>query len=76
VALNTTKYSLKDVFQTNTDTQNYTFGTVWSPRIGLSYKVGSGKNIYASVSKGFSVPAVAISVPKLNSKGKESNLSL
>jgi len=40
-------------------TQNYTFGTVWLPRIGLSYKVGKGKNIYTSVSKGFSVPAVA-----------------
>jgi iron complex outermembrane recepter protein len=59
IALNTTKYSLKDVFITNTQNQNYTFGTVWSPRIGLSYKIGNEKNIYTSVSKGFSVPAVA-----------------
>lgn len=59
IALNSTQYSLKDVFQTNTENQNYTFGSVWSPRTGLSYKVGNGKNIYASVSKGFSVPAVA-----------------
>jgi iron complex outermembrane receptor protein len=61
IALNTTKYSLEDVFQTNSDSQNnaYTFGNVWSPRIGFSYKVGNGKNIYTSISKGFSVPSVA-----------------
>ncbi len=61
IALNTTTYSLDDVFQPNSNTQNkrYTFGSIWSPRIGLSYKVGKGKNIYTSVSKGFSVPSVA-----------------
>ena len=61
VALNTTKYSLEDVFQTNSNDQDgdYTFGNVWSPRIGFSYKVGNGKNIYTSISKGFSVPSVA-----------------
>jgi iron complex outermembrane receptor protein len=61
IALNTTTYSLEDVFQPNFNTQNkkYTFGSIWSPRIGLSYKVGKGKNIYTSVSKGFSVPSVA-----------------
>ena len=59
IALNSTYYSLKDVFQQNTERQNYTFGSIWSPRIGLSYKVSNGKNIYASISKGFSVPAVA-----------------
>lgn len=61
IALNTTTYSLEDVFQPNSYTQNkaYTFGSIWSPRIGLSYSVGKGKNIYTSVSKGFSVPSVA-----------------
>ena len=61
IALNSTNYSLEDVFQTNSDNQNndYTFGAVWSPRIGFSYKLGKGKNIYTSVSKGFSVPSVA-----------------
>jgi iron complex outermembrane receptor protein len=61
IALNTTTYSLEDVFQPNSNTQNkrYTFGSIWSPRIGLSYKLGKGKNIYISVSKGFSVPSVA-----------------
>jgi iron complex outermembrane receptor protein len=61
IALNSTNYSLEDVFQTNSETQNndYTFGPVWSPRIGFSYKLAKGKNIYASISKGFSVPSVA-----------------
>ena len=59
IALNSTHYSLKDVFQKNTERQNYTFGSIWSPRIELSYKVSNGKNIYTSISKGFSVPAVA-----------------
>lgn len=59
IALNTTKYSLKDVFQTNPESQNHTFGSILSPRIGFSYQVGNLKNLYASVSKGFSVPSVA-----------------
>jgi iron complex outermembrane receptor protein len=60
IAWNTTQYSLKDVF-TNSNGQNndFTFGAIWSPRIGFSYKVGNGKNIYTSISKGFSVPSVA-----------------
>lgn len=61
IALNATNYSLEDVFQTNSENQNndYTFGNVWSPRIGFSYQLFKGKNIYASVSKGFSAPSVA-----------------
>ncbi|WP_310559908.1 TonB-dependent receptor domain-containing protein [Flavobacterium sp.] len=61
IALNSTNYSLEDVFQTKSDSQNndYTFGAVWSPRIGFSYTLGNGKNIYSSISKGFSVPSVA-----------------
>ncbi|RTY70315.1 TonB-dependent receptor [Flavobacterium bomense] len=61
VAFNTTKYSLKDIFENNSEAQKmpFTFGNVWSPRIGFSYKVSKGKNIFTSVSKGFSVPSVA-----------------
>ena len=59
IALNTTQYSIEDVF---TNSNDYTFGAIWSPRIGLSYKVGKGKNIYSSVSKGFSVPSVGESL--------------
>jgi iron complex outermembrane receptor protein len=61
VALNTTKYSLEDVFENNSSSQKmpFTFGNVWSPRVGFSYKVSDGKNIFTSISKGFSVPSVA-----------------
>jgi iron complex outermembrane receptor protein len=61
VALNTTKYSFEDVFENNSGGQKmpFTFGNVWSPRVGLSYKISNGKNIFSSVSKGFSVPSVA-----------------
>ena len=61
LALNTTKYWLEDVFENNSGGQRmpFTFGNVWSPRVGLSYKVSNGKNIFTSISKGFSVPSVA-----------------
>ncbi len=61
VALNATQYSHEDTFETNTTIEKaaYTFGNVWSPRLGISYAVAASKNIYASVSKGFSVPSVA-----------------
>lgn len=59
IALNSTQYSLKDVFNANSQKNTYSFGAVGSPRIGLSYKIANGKNIYSSVSKGFSIPAVA-----------------
>jgi iron complex outermembrane receptor protein len=64
LALNTTNYSLQDVFQNNALPQKsaYTFGVVWSPRLGLSYKIADGKNIYTSISNGFSVPSVAESM--------------
>jgi iron complex outermembrane receptor protein len=61
LALNTTKYTLEDVFnKTVAQTeQSCTFGKVWSPRLGISYQLSSGKNIFSSISKGFSVPLVA-----------------
>ena len=61
LALNTTSYSLQNVFENNSSDQKmpFTFGNVWSPRVGLSYKVSNGKNVFASISNGFSVPSVA-----------------
>ena len=61
LALNSTSYSLQNVFENNSSDQKmpFTFGNVWSPRVGLSYKVGNGKNVFASISNGFSVPSVA-----------------
>ena len=64
LALNTTNYSLTTILQpdmANSESSD-TFGTVWSPRLGLSYKVAKGKNIYGSVSKGFSTPSIAESL--------------
>jgi iron complex outermembrane receptor protein len=61
LALNTTKYSLEDIFQENGNQseQGYTFGKIWSPRLGISYQLSPGKNVFASISKGFSTPLVA-----------------
>ena len=60
MALNTTKYAIMDVFdKTTTPTEQfYTFGKIWSPRLGISYQLNPLKNIYSSVSKGFSTPLV------------------
>lgn len=60
LAYNTTIYKQNDVFIENqTDKKSYSFGSIWSPRLGLSYKVSKGKNIFTSISKGFSTPTVA-----------------
>jgi iron complex outermembrane receptor protein len=60
LAYNTTNYEQNDVFVENkTDKKSYTFGSIWSPRIGISYKISNGKNLYTSISKGFSTPTVA-----------------
>jgi iron complex outermembrane receptor protein len=61
LALNTTKYKLRDVLPENGNQseQAYTFGNIWSPRLGLSYQLSPGKNIFSSISKGFSTPLVA-----------------
>lgn len=59
IAFNTTHYDQADIFSQAGTKQNYTFESIWSPRLGLSYKIDEGKNIYASLSKGFSIPVVA-----------------
>jgi iron complex outermembrane receptor protein len=59
LAYNTTDYEQNDVFTPKTPSKRYTFGSIWSPRLGLSYKISTGKNMFASVSKGFSTPTVA-----------------
>ena len=59
--LNTTRYSLTDLFvQDETDQSgDYRFKTIFSPRIGITYEVANRKNLYTSVSHGFSTPTVA-----------------
>ncbi|MFC3336221.1 TonB-dependent receptor [Flavobacterium palustre] len=59
IAFNTTHYNQADIFSQLGTKQNYSFESIWSPRLGLSYKIADGKNIYASLSKGFSIPVVA-----------------
>lgn len=61
LALNSTRYSLETLLpENNTNPDNpSSFGNVWSPRMGLSYKIAKDKNTYFSVSKGFSIPSVA-----------------
>ena len=61
LSFNQTNYSLKDVFEptSNNARQRFSFENVLSPRLGLSYKVSSNQNIFAAISKGFSIPSVA-----------------
>lgn len=61
ISFNATGYSLNDVYNTESTrtASSYNFENVWSPRLGISYKIASGKNIYASISRGFSIPSVA-----------------
>jgi len=58
--VNTTSYTLNDLFVQDEIDQSgdYRFKTVFSPRIGLSYEIEKGKNIYTSISHGFSTPTV------------------
>jgi iron complex outermembrane receptor protein len=56
--VNRTQYDLVDDFQNNsTDISgDYSFQTMFSPRIGLSYQLNSRSMAYAQVSHGFSPP--------------------
>lgn len=59
--LNFTNYSLTDLFVQDEIDQSgdYGFENIFSPRIGATYEVGSGKSLYTSISHGFSTPTVA-----------------
>jgi len=59
--INTTSYDLTDLFNSGDDSQNggYRFEPIFSPRLGASYSLAKDQNIYASVSRGFSIPTVA-----------------
>ncbi|MFA9188208.1 TonB-dependent receptor [Flavobacterium sp. FBOR7N2.3] len=60
LAFNTTHYNQQDIFLADENSkEKYTFASVWSPRFGLSYKIDDSKNVYVSLSKGFSIPSVA-----------------
>lgn len=59
--LNSTSYELTDLYDDDNFDQSgdYKFDSVLSPRIGAVYSIVPGKNIYASISHGFSTPTVA-----------------
>lgn len=59
--INTTSYSLTDLFSEDEVDQSgsYRFQTIFSPRLATVYEITSGKDLYASVSHGFSTPTVA-----------------
>lgn len=61
LSINSTYYKLADLFIQNGKDQSgdYQFKTIFSPRIATTYEIATGKNIYASVSRGFSTPNVA-----------------
>ncbi|MGB8706092.1 MAG: TonB-dependent receptor [Gillisia sp.] len=58
---NSTHYKLTDLFSSDEidQTGNYSFRSIFSPRLAASYSVNSHQNIYASISHGFSTPTVA-----------------
>ncbi|MDR6301516.1 TonB-dependent receptor family protein [Mesonia maritima] len=60
ININQTDYEITDLFAEDEIDQsgNYQFNTEWSPRIAALYKISSTKNLYASISKGFSIPTV------------------
>ncbi len=59
--VNTTNYRLADLLDNSATSQtgSYRFKTIFSPRIASSYSFSKDKNIYVSVSQGFSTPSVA-----------------
>jgi iron complex outermembrane receptor protein len=60
LSINRTQFSQNELFEPENLTANsYQFPIIASPRIALSYQIAKGKNIYTSVSKGFSTPSLA-----------------
>lgn len=60
VNFNSTSYQLTDLYPADSIDQsgNYTFSNIWSPRLGLTWKLNSTHSIYTSVSHGFSPPSL------------------
>ena len=60
LAINTTQYALQDLFAVGAVPKlDYSFGTILSPRAGISYSFTKHQTIFSSISKGFSTPTVA-----------------
>ena len=63
-SVNTTRYELTDLFLNDgVDTSgDFSYGTQFLPKVGLSYLMNTNQSFQASISKGFSVPTVAESL--------------
>ncbi|WP_110688262.1 TonB-dependent receptor family protein [Salegentibacter sediminis] len=59
--VNSTQYSLNDLYVQDEVDQSgdYRFDLIFSPRIGSTYEISTGKNLYGTISHGFSTPTVA-----------------
>ncbi len=59
VNVNQTNFSLKNVFPANAaSSQQYKYETIWSPQLSLLFLPSVHQTLYASVSRGFSMPAI------------------
>jgi len=61
LSYNHSRYVLEDILNENGDDRSgkYTYPRQFLPQAGLTYEVVSDKFVYATVSKGFSLPSVA-----------------
>jgi iron complex outermembrane receptor protein len=59
VNYNVTNYNLTDLYYDDLDqSDEYAFDPVLSPRIGLSYKLREGWNLFGTISHGYSMPSL------------------
>ncbi len=59
VNYNKTKFCLDNTFPENAlSSEKYSYNGIWSPQFSLLYKPSALQTIYASVSRGFSLPAI------------------
>jgi iron complex outermembrane receptor protein len=59
VNYNKTKFSLDNTFPIDTQSsEDYSYSGIWSPQLSLLYKPSALQTIYASVSRGFSLPSI------------------
>ncbi|MGK4569332.1 TonB-dependent receptor [Flavobacterium sp. 3HN19-14] len=57
ININKTKFDLENTLPAETK-QGYSYDAIVSPQLSLLYKPGNSQTIYASVSRGFSTPAI------------------
>ncbi len=58
ISLNQTRFELENRWP-ETNTERYKYDPIWSPQASILYKPDRFKTVYFSVSRGFSLPAIA-----------------